>query len=304
MLTVLYRSARIGQGFLLFAGILVIVFIGTAYMHLPVNPDAKPHKETVLSWPTPIPLSSAQWNLFVRNHATPPQNISKLAGKYRLAGTFFTFSGQTDNAGGIRKAIVDNLNSGQQHLLAEQSRLDQMQVARILRDHIVLSVNGREEVLWLSFSHDKIAPSNKKSSVAKQASASAAGAGTILEENRFGKRVGDRRWVMQRADLLDYYEELLNDPERLANIYISLAPDYSDKHKIAGYKLDITGEGDFFNAVGLKQNDVIRKVNSMKMSSQTRAEYFLSEFAKNRISALVLDIERDNEPVKLIYLVR
>jgi hypothetical protein len=42
----------------------------------------------------------------------------------------------------------------------------------------------------------------------------------------------------------------------------------------------------------------------MRMVSQRRAEYFLSEFLKNRVSALVLDVEREGKPEKMIYLIR
>ena len=64
------------------------------------------------------------------------------------------------------------------------------------------------------------------------------------------------------------------------------------------------GEPDFFKAVGLQNGDVIRKVNSMNMTSQRRAEYLMGEFFKNRLNAFVFDIERQGQPQKLIYLLR
>jgi hypothetical protein len=45
-------------------------------------------------------------------------------------------------------------------------------------------------------------------------------------------------------------------------------------------------------------------VNSMHMTSQSRAEFFLGEFVKERLNAVVLDIERDGNPQKIIYLIR
>jgi type II secretory pathway component PulC len=200
------------------------------------------------------------------------------------------------------RAIVDDLQNERQYLIAEQDTLGRAQVYRILRDRIILRLDGREEVLWLSFSGGKDrGPGPSRS---QQTTATGPAAAEPLEVTRYGKRVGERRWVMQRESLMDYYEELLDEPERLANIYISLKPDYNENQRIDGYELDMAGEEDFFKAVGLRQGDHIRKVNSMRMTSQSRAEYFLSEFAKNRVSALVLDIERANEPMKLIYLIR
>lgn len=102
---------------------------------------------------------------------------------------------------------------------------------------------------------------------------------------------------------MEYYREILDEPERIAALYMSLKPDYKEE-RIAGYILDEEGEGDFFHAVGLRQGDVIRKVNSINMTSQKRAEYFLGEFVKNRMNALVIDVERSGRPEKLIYFVR
>lgn len=124
-----------------------------------------------------------------------------------------------------------------------------------------------------------------------------------LETSRFGKRIAENRWVMSRESVMKYYEEILEDPERIAALFVSMKPDYQD-NKIKGYYLDPEGEEDFFKAVGMQPGDVVRKVNSMNMTSQKRAEYFIGEFVKNRANAIVIDIERQGKPEKLIYLVR
>jgi type II secretory pathway component PulC len=84
---------------------------------------------------------------------------------------------------------------------------------------------------------------------------------------------------------------------------MSLKPDYKDE-EVAGYYLEAEGEGEFFKAVGLQEGDTIRKVNSMLMTSQKRAEYFISEFIRNRVNAFVLEVDRNGKEEKLIYLIR
>ncbi len=56
--------------------------------------------------------------------------------------------------------------------------------------------------------------------------------------------------------------------------------------------------------MGLRDGDVVRKVNSMRMTSQRRAEYFIGEFVQDRLGAVVIDVERDGQPQKLVYLVK
>ena len=157
---------------------------------------------------------------------------------------------------------------------------------------------SRDEQLWLSFAGgDKPATSaNRPEADVTQGQADA----TLV---RFGKRTGERRWVLERSEVLRYYQELLNNPDRLAKVFESLKPVYQTG-KIAGYSLDVEGEGEVFRAFGLKQGDVIRQVNSMPMISQSRAEYFINELVKNRVNGFVIDIEREAKPEKMIYLIR
>lgn len=218
---------------------------------------------------------------------------STCAGRFRLAGTFFAV-GLRQQA---RKAILDDLRKKEQLLVNEGDRIESdILVVAIKADRIVLHASGKDEEIPLSFSG--AAGQGTLAQSAGQASGRQAEA-----PNRFGKQVGDTRWVMSRSELLNYYNELLNNTDRLAKMYDSLKPVYQNS-QIAGYTLDIEGEHDAFTAFGLKQGDVIRQVNSMPMTSQSRAEYFIREFVKNRVNGFVLEIEREGKAQRLIYMVR
>ena len=218
---------------------------------------------------------------------------STCAGRFRLAGTFFAV-GLRQQA---RKAILDDLRKKEQLLVNEGDRIENdILVVAIKADRIILNAGGKDEEIPLTFAG------------AAPAGAAAQGDGRAdgrqaEAPNRFGKQVGDARWVMSRSELLNYYNELLNNTDRLAKMYDSLKPVYQNR-QIAGYTLDIEGESDAFRAFGLRQGDVIRQVNSMPMTSQSRAEYFIREFVKNRVNGFVLEIEREGKAQRLIYMVR
>jgi type II secretory pathway component PulC len=252
-------------------------------------------------WPEAHAPDAELWQVF---QPAPDQvtEAGPLAGRFRLAGTFFVSGGEGDGATGQRKAILDDLRTKQQVLLAEGESWDGVQAVSVLDDQVRLRQGGAEETIRLSFLGGTAA-------VAAAGTNQVAGGGVAvdqeptLETTRFGRKVGLNRWVLQREELTRYYQSLLDDPERIAALYVSLKPDYKES-AITGYTLDVTGEADFFAAMGMQQGDVIRKVNSMNMTSQKRAEYFMGEFMKNRLNAFVLDIERGGKPEKLIYLVR
>jgi type II secretory pathway component PulC len=104
--------------------------------------------------------------------------------------------------------------------------------------------------------------------------------------------------------MLGYYREMLDNPERVGRLYASFKPLRNETGGISGYHLGIEGEEDFLRDMGLREGDRVRAVNSLQMTSQSRAEYFIGEFVKGDLSAIVVDLERDGAPRKLVYLVR
>ncbi len=248
-----------------------------------------------LAWPDPpaaaaLSVDASVFKKYAGDAAA--DTLGPLAKRFRLAGTFFAI-GNNQHA---RHAIIDDLQKKEQQLVTEGDRLDAVLVVSIFPERVIVRDGGRDEELRLSFSDARALPAGSK-----QNPAPAAGSAQLL--NRFGKRVGEARWLLQRDELLKYYTELLNNTERLAKVFDSLKPVYKS-NKIAGYVLQVEGEADLFSAVGLQENDVIRSVNKMPMTSQARAEYFIREFVNNRVNGFVLDIEREGKPGQLIYLVR
>lgn len=269
-------------------------------MQMPAAPLA-PQGEAI-TWPALQTTHAAAWNVFVNDRLVQaPAAAGPLSTRFRLAGTFMVLEEENAatavNDPRLRRAIIDERAGKRQHLVAEGDAIGTVSVVEIGQDKVRLREGAQEEELW-------IAGVPGAATAAAPAATTAVDEGeTALEVNRFGKRVADARWVFQREALLSYYQELMDDPERLASVFLSLKPEYKSG-KIAGYFLDVEGEGEFFQAVGLHPGDVVRKVNSMNMTSQRRAEYFIGEFVQKRLGAVVMDIERQGKPQKLIYLIR
>ena len=249
-------------------------------------------------WPAPPYPPAPDWSAFhagpQRSGETPDRRErGALSRRFRLAGTFFEL-GDSPRRKAI--AILDDLGAKRQVLVAEGDTVtDGVALVWIRNDRVLLREEEREEELTLSFAD----PAAASGVAGSQAAAVTAG----LSTNRFGTQVETNRWVFSRQELLRYYQDVLQEPERLANVFASMKPLYQDR-AITGYILDIEGEGDFFRAVGLQEGDVVRKVNSMPMTNRYRAEYFIREFVEDRVNAFVLDLERNGQPPKLIYMVR
>ncbi|MEM7391737.1 MAG: hypothetical protein AAF492_05245 [Verrucomicrobiota bacterium] len=292
---------RLRWGILLLAGVMALTY-GLAGSRLPDVPD----RPTVQAghgptWPEIKPVPAAHWEVFKPAGRAAPVADTPIAQRFRLAGTFFHYGNNTDSGTrNLRRAIVDDLQTGRQTEVQEGDRIDAYRVVQIFHDHLTLNKDDRMEELWLSH---LTAKSGLRSNPGEAEVKTPPAEPEPLEVSRFGKRIDEQRWVMSRAAIEAYHDELRDDPERLAKVYLSMRPVYEGK-VIEGYSLQMAGEEELFKAFGLQEGDIIRRVNSMRMTSQRRAEYLLGEFSNHNLNIFDFDVERNGENLQLIHMIR
>ncbi len=251
-----------------------------------------------VAWPAPVASPAEDWSVLRR--ARGKGGVTVVAGplqRFRLAGVFTTFEGEAGSGPTSRRAVLDDLQKHSDLLLREGESAEGLTLLKIFPDYVTVNIGGREEILKLGFV-------DAPAAVAAAPAPSLRTNEVALSTSRFGKRIAQDRWVLQREALMQYYEELRRDPERVLQLFDSFQPSYTPDKIIDGYKLHVEGEKEFLAATGLQEGDVVRKVNSINMTSQKRAEYLIGEFLQKRMSAVVFDIEREGKAQKLIYFVR
>ncbi|MCE9615607.1 MAG: hypothetical protein K8T26_15170 [Lentisphaerae bacterium] len=243
---------------------------------------------------TPPALRPLDWSIFRGRVGSGAPADSALSQRFRLAGTFFELAagGEDD-----RVAILDDLAQDRQLLVREKDDVDGVLVVQIQRDRVILrDGDGKEAELTLTFTGG--------SGAAGGAGGKGAADGAPPAGRFGGNRVGEGRWTFNRAALLRYYQDLRDQPERLVQLFDSLKPVYTADNRISGYRLGVEGEREFFDAVGLSEGDVVRRVNNVEMTNRRRAEFFVSQFVRNDANAFVLDVERGGTTNRLVYEVR
>ena len=212
------------------------------------------------------------------------------ADRYRLAGTFFI-----EGAGDLqRKAILDSLLKREQIIVSEGDVLDDLTVTKIYYDHVTLQGSSGSFDIWVEFS--------SRSESIHPVATNALISGVAGSTNKFGCiKTQENRWKFSRKPLLDYYQELLDEPDRMVAVFDTMKPVRDEGNKITGYVVGIEGEHEFFDAVGLRQGDIVRAVNSLPMTNRRRAEAFIDQFLKDQMNAVVLEVERGGQSTKQIY---
>ena len=263
-------------------------FMAWSALRLPPAPSRRAAGSD-FSLPAFPDVEGIDWSAFRNAASGEPSLGASLEEKLRLAGTFSIYGEQ----GGHRRAIIDDLRTGEQRIVNEGDHIGAMIVRRVLTDRIrILTKSGILEELRLTLA-------------SAGSGAGDAGAGGLAAGDRFGiRRVGERRWAFERSAVLGYYQELRDEPARLVQVFDSMVPVYGPDGKITGYRVTILGERELFEAAGLHEGDVVRRANSIDMISRNRAEYLINEFIHNRANIFILDVERAGKSIQLRYEIR
>lgn len=292
--TLLFRT-----GWIVLAGTLIALFsLALEYRNMPVQTlltSSEPQiSNPTTSWKTPASFSHAKWTQFKTYDSAGAERNLGLAARFRLAGTFFNQDGAGNES---RMALIEDLSISRQSIVCENEEIDEnLLIVNILTDRIIIKGPSGEENLWLSYAG--------ASNGARTGELVSDEYDDSIKGTRFGKKTGKENWAFARKALLDYYNELMENPERLLKVFDSMKPVYTKDRAIEGYQLAVQGEGDFFQAIGIAEGDIIRRVNSMEMTNRNRCEYLIGQFVQNRANAFVVDLERNGKRVRQTYVIR
>lgn len=229
----------------------------------------------------------------------------ELAKRFRLAGVIFG----TQNYGSINPQTIihDKQLVRQSVVMRGDEVIPGITVVEINQGSIILrDSEGEEEELFLE-------RRNNTHTATEQATNSPTSAvGTISREEavkRFGGvEVFPGYWEFDRDAVMSYYDELMNNGERMLSIFDSMDPVYMvddiGARYITGYVVGVEGEQDFFTAAGLQNGDIVRTVNSVPMANRRFAERFIKEFVNGQTEMFVLEVERDGKIEQMVYTIK
>lgn len=287
-----WRLLLIGATLLLAAGLLWHVprVPGRLFRHVVVAPRSVMHV---------MDLSLLQEHAAVFRPAVLAgvTDAADIWSQYRFAGTFFLYDDVAAPEASRRRAVISYHPEQRQYIVSEGDLIGGADVIRIGISEVVLRRGDQEGVLQLRGEHASPAGTDGRAVAGKTPD-------DVAVETRFGRQTGVGTWSMDREALLAYYEELLDEPERLLQVFDSMQPIYTADGSIEGYQLQPVGEEAFFAAVGFEEGDTVRAVNTLAMTNRRRAEFFIRQVVENDLDAIVIDLERDGSPKRLVYELR
>lgn len=194
-----------------------------------------------------------------------------------------------DDQAGI--AIIESQGRQVSYLVEEVVKGTRAEVAQILPDRVILSVNGRYETLML----DGLDFTKKVSMPVLAA----------REEQDMGpqKLAQSELQINATADpdvkeaLIETREELLGEPGKLFD-YIRVSQAMSDGELI-GYRLSPGKEPALFKQMGLQNNDLAVAINGYQLTDLQQAMAAINELRNT--SDATITIERDGEQIDVQF---
>jgi hypothetical protein len=244
--------------------------------------------------------------------AGPAAVVPEWADRYRLAGTHVVT--ETNAVEGVEgpvasQAFMEDRSSGQGFWVARGAQLDEHELVEVTHKSAVFEAADGAQITFALFAGTAVASARNAGSVSEPEPGESASEPMTFEEmpaletSRFGKRIGENRWLFDRDKVLEYADDVQEDPLRLARMLAAMQPEFDEERAVTGFKLSLLGENELYEAAGFQEGDVVRQVNSMAMTSPARARYFIREFLNGNMGAVVFDIERDGQTQKLIHIV-
>ncbi len=193
--------------------------------------------------------------------APPPADTDKQVDVNALKKTRLGLKlwGTVAGATGQSFAVIEETATHKQHLFTTGDKIQTASVKMILREKVVLEVDGRKEILKIEI------PTNGRGSGPVQPARTNAPAATLGPGSSGGKEV-----VIQRSRIQD---AIKNVNELMK--YVRIRPHFTNGQP-DGLKLTGVRPGSLFTEIGLNNGDIITGVNGKRIQSVDDALAFYS----------------------------
>lgn len=190
--------------------------------------------------------------------------------------------------GTMSYAIIVDKSSGTQDVFTPGEKVFDAGVLKTVeRNRVILDVNGSTAYLEIP---EDLGEEAMRSAV-RQSQRGRPGGGP-----RLSKKVGEREWVIDRGAVLDS----LKDMSKIMTD-ARLTP-RTENGKVVGFLITEIRRRGVFDALGLKNGDVLRRVNGYAIDSPEKAVQVLSSLRGQK--SIKLDLVRGGKPMSFSYDIR
>ncbi|MBI4516047.1 MAG: hypothetical protein HY699_09565 [Deltaproteobacteria bacterium] len=201
------------------------------------------------------------------------------------------------HAGGNSSCVIEDLNTHQQKLYKVGDTIQDATVSSVEWERVILTRDGREEILQITPDARKHA-SLVASAVGHggpAAPAPGAGAGSRPGDDRI-QLVGENQYAIDRS-------EVDSALENMSQLFTQVrAVPHFEGGRSTGFRLFAIRQDSLFDKIGLKNGDILQRINGIEINDPGRAMGLFQELRNER--EVTVDLVRNKEPKTLSYQFR
>lgn len=193
----------------------------------------------------------------------------------------------TGGTGAQRFGVVEDKKAKEQKLVRLGDELDGAEVVEISWRKLVLRRGAKDEILTVP--PDLGVSASPRKTTRRTTTKSAAADSKV-------RKIGDDRFLIGR-------DEVNHQLENLSSLFTQMraVPSMKDGNT-QGFRVFAIRRGSLFQQLGLRNNDVVQRINGMELTDPTRAMGLFEELkGETRLS---VDVLRGGEPRTLSYEIR
>ncbi|MBI3990844.1 MAG: hypothetical protein HY350_01720 [Candidatus Omnitrophica bacterium] len=187
-------------------------------------------------------------------------------------------------------AIIEDLKTRKQDIYKIGEKVIDAEIISIYSDKVVLRRGGKDEILLL-FDENVFSTSfTGKPKDPAITSVKPKPAGMVKPE-----KASENKWVIESSKIA---EAVKASPDILSQA--NIAP-YQPSGTVEGFKIDNIQPGSLYEEYGLKNNDVIKRVNGEVIDSMEKAIALGQKLISGGSTTVTVEIEREGSVVTLNY---
>lgn len=253
--------------------------------------------------PRPVPPPSRTWderkiildrNLFnasVLGGATEPVPVEEDLERTKLPLRLLGTAAHEDPR--FSRAAVEDLDSREHRVLRVDEEIHSARVLRIERRRIVLDNRGHHEELTLSSESSSRPATARRGKDRRRAARRAPSRARSANADRV-RRLAENRFAVKRDDV----EKAVNNPADLFS-QARILPKY-ESGEMVGVQLNGIKSGSVFEAIGIRNGDIIQELNGIRITNQQDSAQVLRELGEAREFDVVV-LGSDGQEKTLTY---
>ncbi|MCS7180385.1 MAG: hypothetical protein NZ891_03435 [bacterium] len=188
-------------------------------------------------------------------------------------------------------AIIKDKKTNNENIYKEEEKVGESKIIKILKDKVIFEYDGKNISLNLENKS-----TNTPLVISKEETSKVVISSPKVENPNFPEEV-----ISMNVDFNKTVNSLINDQKLIENL--NLLPNVKEG-RVEGFKISNLPENSLLYQYGLRNGDIIRRVNGILIDSVATGLKVYTQIKNSNTDIVTIEVLRENRPILLTYRLR